>query len=105
MLVGTTGTYFASVRRPAACLTCPGRRANSESPSSALVELAGLELHGDLFAAGLARDARGGLRGHAAEQRAELQRNGGDVDLAAVALDRAQRRRRDVLGRLRADAL
>ncbi len=31
MLVGTTGTYFASVRRPASALTCPRRHANSES--------------------------------------------------------------------------
>ncbi len=30
-LAGSTGTCFASVRRPASALTCPRRHANSES--------------------------------------------------------------------------
>src|ERR671920_372481 len=32
-LAGTTGTCFASVRRPASALTCPRRHANSDQPS------------------------------------------------------------------------
>src|SRR4051812_24399147 len=70
---------------------------------SALVALPGLHLARDLLGAESARHAAGELGCEVREDGARAEGQGGDVDLAAVALDRADRRLRDILGRACSD--
>ncbi len=78
--------------------------ARQQTLFSALVELTGVHRPGDLIRAELARDAGRELRGETGEGGAYTNGERGDVDLAAVALDRLNGRAGDVLGTGGADA-
>ena len=112
------GWCIAAGSRSASCRSAPdaARRADASAPRPcrrhsrrcselAHAGLAGGHFVGDLVAAGAAADGRAELRCDARDRRAEAHGQRGDVDLALVALDPADRRARDVLGRARADAV